>query len=591
MTHSVTSGFSPLIPSYETPVPTVQPRLRLGLMIVIAQWLVIKIPEWFAPQSMVRFKAMMGGPMIGALAVIIWWMALSRLPWRVRWTGLIAFLAGVVIAFALGDSSMRMGLIVVALPLATTAWAIWAFIGWRMGEKVLRIGLITIPVLIGSGFTLIRMEGLDGSIHFSVAWRWRATPEKRYLASLSARSTKQPAMPTSHPAALTAVAGDWPGFRGAARDGLVTGTSIKTDWSQHPPEQVWRHGIGPGWSSFCVVGDRVFTQEQRGKSEMVVCFDLATGQENWAHGDDARFEEAIAGAGPRATPTFAEGKIYSLGGKGRLNCLDALTGKLIWSRDPAAESHAPLPTWGFASSPLVANGLVTVITGGKDQSVTAYHADSGEPAWAAGNGWSFASPHLARLDGVEQLLFVTSDGVSSLDPLTGSALWQHTFKLSGGASRAIQPTILNGDSVLLGAAFGVGTRRIHLSHADSKWKDDSVWTSRALKPYYNDLVVHHDELYGFDGSTFTSVSAATGQTHWRTNGYGNGQVLLLVDQNLLLILSETGEAALVDAKPDSYHEIGRFQAVNGKTWNHPVVAHGKLLVRNGEEIACYQVGG
>ena len=155
----------------------------------------------------------------------------------------------------------------------------------------------------------------------------------------------------------------------------------------------------------------------------------------------------------------------------------------------------------------------------------------------------------------------------------------------------VQPAVVGSSDVLIGTGFGIGTQRVHVSREGDVWTASAVWPipTRAIKPYYNDLVVHGDHLYGFDGNIFTCVSLGDGKGKWKARGYGNGQVLLLPDQDLLLVLSETGEVALVSAKPDAHHEFARFQAIEGKTWNHPVIAHGKLFVRNGEEAACFDL--
>ena len=303
--------------------------------------------------------------------------------------------------------------------------------------------------------------------------------------------------------------------------------------------------------------------------------------------------EAIAGPGPRATPTFHEGKIYALGAAGRLNCLDAVTGKVIWRRDIVEDSKAKIPIWGFASSPYVAQGVVTVFAGGPEKkSVLGYKADSGEPAWSAGDGQlSYASLQPARLGDVEQLVMVSEQGLTAFSPANGSILWEHAWLLEGGMARIVQPALVDDAGVIVGTGFGNGVSRRWSSSADKgdKWDVKEVWTTRAIKPYFNDLVVHKGHLYGFDGDFFTCVNLENGKGKWRERGYGNGQVLLLADQDLLLILSETGEAALVEAKSEGYQELGRFQALEGKTWNHPVISHGLLLVRNGAEAACYQL--
>jgi len=143
---------------------------------------------------------------------------------------------------------------------------------------------------------------------------------------------------------------------------------------------------------------------------------------------------------------------------------------------------------------------------------------------------------------------------------------------------------------LIGTSFDFGTRLIRVSHEGDRWATSQVWQTTAIKPYFNDLVVHGEHIYGFDASFLVCVSLnEPARPKWKARGYGNGQVLLLPDQNLLLILSEKGDVALVEARPDSHKEVARFKVFDGKTWNHPVIAHGKLFVRNGEEAACYQL--
>jgi outer membrane protein assembly factor BamB len=156
-------------------------------------------------------------------------------------------------------------------------------------------------------------------------------------------------------------------------------------------------------------------------------------------------------------------------------------------------------------------------------------------------------------------------------------------------ARVVQPAVVGESDVLLGTFFGFGTRRLHLSHSGDAWTAEELWTTKAIKPYYNDFVVHKGYLYGFDDAFFTCVSLADGASKWKERGYEHGQVLLLPDQDLLLVLTEKGAVALLKADPASRQELGRFQAITGKTWNHPVVAHGKLFVRNGEEMACYRL--
>jgi outer membrane protein assembly factor BamB len=303
-----------------------------------------------------------------------------------------------------------------------------------------------------------------------------------------------------------------------------------------------------------------------------------------------RFTEIVSGPGPRATPTFHEGKLYALGATGRLNCLDPLTGNVVWSQDIMADSGAKAPTWGFSASPLVAHGIVTVFAGGPQKSVLGYDAASGKLAWSAGDDkLSYCSLHPTQLAGVEQVVIATGAGLTAYDPARGQILWQHGWSAGEDMARVIQPTVLSDSDLLIGTGMGMGTRRLHLERKDNTWKAEEVWTSKAINPYFNDVVVHQGHLYGFDGSFLTCVNLDQGKRTWKARGYGNGQILLLADQDLLLVLSEQGEAALVEANPQAHKELARFQAIEGKTWNHPVLARGKLFVRNGEEAACYEL--
>lgn len=570
--------------------PRAAPRLRLWplVVIVVLQWLAMLVPAWLAPATTLHFFGGFLGPLVGGAAVAAWWLFASRLTWTDRWLGLAVFIASIAVTWLLADPSFELiWLLLHGLPIATTALTIWLiatpFLNWPMR----RAGLLVVVLVSWGFFLLVRHEGYSGNFAVAIPWRWNASDEAKFLAERQTREGLSPQPATAEAVALRS--GDWPGFRGQDRDGRRDGVRIATDWNERPPQRLWKRRVGPGWSSFAVVGSRLYTQEQRGPNEAVVCFDAGSGAELWSHQDPARFSETMGGPGPRATPTFHDGKIYAQGATGKLNCLNAATGRVFWTRDIAADAGASLPQWGFAGSPLVVQGVVTVFAGGPDgKSVLGYHASSGALAWSAGEGqFSYCSPQPARVDGIEQVLIATDRGLTAFQPARGDVLWRHEWPLEGGMARVVQPAAVDHTDFLLGTGFGNGTRRVHVRRDGDAWTTKEVWTTRAIKPYYNDLVIHQGHLYGFDHNLLTCVSLADGKGKWRARGYGNGQVLLLADQNLLLVQAESGDVALVDASPDGHNELARFQAIQGKTWNHPVIAHGKLYVRNSQEAACY----
>ena len=361
---------------------------------------------------------------------------------------------------------------------------------------------------------------------------------------------------------------------------------IETDWSASPPIQMWRRPIGPGWSSFAVNGDRLYTQEQRGDDEIVASYKVSTGEPVWRHRDRVRFWESEGGAGPRGTPTVSNGRVYAFGATGILNALDEATGRVVWSRNVATDAEREVPDWGFASSPLVVDDVVIVAAAG---TLAAYDAATGKPRWRGPSyGGSYSSPHRATIAGVDQIVLLGGPGAISVAPADGSVLWEH--KWSPGA--IVQPALTADGDILVNAIAstgGIGTRRLAVTHESGGWSVQERWTSIGLKPYYNDFVVHKGHAYGFDGSILASIDLESGTRKWKGGRYGNGQLMLLADQDLLLVLSEEGELALVSATPDKFTEVARLPVLDAKTWNHPVLVGDVLLIRNGEEMAAFRL--
>lgn len=577
-------------------------RVWPGIVLVVLQWTarfgikaVIPGIDGFGLGMMVSFAF--------TILLIVWWLFFSRAKWRERLGGLALIVIALGAIWLLRHESMWVAwLLGYAVPFLSLAFVLWAVLTRRLPDRLRHATMAAAILIACGGWLLIRQNGINGDHQATFGWRWSASPEERLLAQTQEEQTSSPAAtttsaapstspsaspsPSATPSVTPAVANqrsaDWPGFRGAERDGIVRRSKINTDWSASPPVQLWRRPVGPGWSSFAVDGDLFYTQEQRGENEVVACYKMSTGQPVWSHRDAARFFESNAGAGPRSTPTLSNGRVYTFGATGILNVLDAKSGAVVWTRNVASDTSTETPFWGFSSSPLVIGDVVIVAASGQ---LAGYDAATGNRRWLGPKaGGSYSSPHLVAIDGVSQIVLMSGSGALSITPADGKQLWQHPW----GGNSIVQPALTpDGDIVITSQENGA--RRLAVTHNAGGWTATERWTSNALKPYFNDFVIHNGHAFGFDGRILSCIDLKDGQRKWKGGRYGNGQLVLLADQDLLLVLSEDGELALVRATPDQFTEIAKLSAIQGKTWNHPVLVRDVLLVRNSEEMAAFRL--
>ncbi len=425
-------------------------------------------------------------------------------------------------------------------------------------------------------------------LRFEFDWRWNETDEEKFLAGRSESQTANSIQDTGRAQAAFA-APEWPGFRGPNRDGVQRGTVFSKSLQAGAPKELWRIQVGPAWSSFAVAGDYLLTQEQRGEEECVVCYDSNTGREVWAQSVPSRFFEGLGGLGPRATPTIASGNVYALGAEGWLMKLDALSGKELWKGDLRKIADMQPPMWGFSSSPLVVDSTVAVHCGGKgDKGILAFDTETGELRWSlAASEQSYGSLQTVDLAGVPLMAILTDQGAQFIEAGTGKLAFEYEWKHDG--YRALQPQVIDGNRVLIPTGLGTGTRLIEVTKEESNFVAKELWTTKSLKPDFNDIVVHKGYIYGFDDSIFTCIDLKDGSRMWKGGRYGKGQVLLLADSDLLLVLGEYGELALLSADPSQRKELWKIDAIEGKTWNHPVVVRDRLFIRNAREAVCYQL--
>ena len=574
-------------PSDRWPVRVWPGALVLALVVGL-----MTIPAMIAPRSMFHFMAFMAGPFLGIVLAIVWWTAFSRTRGSIKWSILGLYLVPILLLSALDilDKKPPMAAIVFGAPFVLLLWVGWLAGTFALNRSVRRAGLTFWMAAGWIAFGMLRLDGTDAEMMPEFSFRFSPKPEDRAGEESRNRPIVAPAKPLSESKRDDA---DWAGFRGPDRDGIVRGIGIDTDWAKHPPKQLWKQKVGPGWGTFAVVGDRLFTQEQQGEQEAVVCYDAATGNPIWRHFENVKFTETIAGAGPRATPTIAEGKLYAMGATGILLCLKAEDGAELWKTDITADTGGGVPQWGYSSSPLVNNGLVVVYAGGPDgKGTAAFDAGTGKLAWASGNAThGYSSAQRVILDSVEQVLMLSDYGLESFEPKTGKVLWNYKWFIKG-MNRATQATVLGGGEFLIGTGVGseMGTRKLRVSRDSERWKVEVVWESPRVRPYFNDGVVYAGHLYGFDDKKLVCVDLKDGGIRWDTGTkFGHGQLLLLADQGLLVIQAVDGKVHLLRAAPDEPTEFGKLDAIAGKTWNHPVVNRTRLFVRNGTWAAAYEL--
>ena len=553
------------------------PGIALGLLILALRFVAPRLWPDIAPFAML-------GTVGAWLLIVVWWAAFSRATALERWVGVVLMILALLVTRPLLHPSIAeagMGFLfpILAAPMLGLVLVAWAAACRDLGGRQRLIGLVVALLLASGAWALLRTGGITMGGESELAWRWSPTAEERLLAESANERLIGAAA-----ADLATVVAEWPGFRGPARDGRVPGIRIATDWSTSPPVELWRRPIGPGWSSFAVHGDLLYTQEQRGEDEAVTCYDATSGQPIWRHTDAIRFWESNAGAGPRATPTLHAGHVYSFGGTGVLNVLDAADGSRVWSRDVSADTGVPTPMWGFSSSPLVVDDVVIVAAVGQ---LAAYDLETGEPRWFGPDGGDgYSSPHLLEFDGARQVVLMSLSGAIGVSPADGTVLWNYDWP---GSSRIVQPALTMAGDLLMSRGETSGMRRASISRAADGWTIEEQWTSNRLKPFFNDFVVHEGHAYGFDGNIMASIDVETGERAWKGGRYGSGQAVLLPDQDLLLVVSEKGELALVGATPDGFSELARVPAIEGKTWNHPVLVGDRLFVRNGQEMVAFRL--
>ena len=527
----------------------------------------------------------------------------SPSPWPARRTLIAVTLGGALCVIALlfeptGDRSANNILALIGIAVATTALVLWVLRSSACPAIVRRGAFASLLLLLLLAVAVVRIDQVTGDMVPTFRFVWTPPRDARLLLNVAPQSESGIDLVTTAP-------DDFPQFLGPDRTGVLPSIGLDPDWHSNPPRQVWKQPIGAGWSGFATVNGFAVTLEQRGDEEMVTCYAVESGQLQWVHAVKTRHESILGGVGPRSTPTIHQGRVYALGATGILRCLDGGDGSLIWSKDLLTEfgsspgEESSLVAWGRAASPLIVDSLVVVPAGGPRSSpvsLVAYDMNDGVEVWRGGSTQvGYSSPILAELSGVPQILIVNESSVSGHRVDDGGVLWSFPWSGSStGAANTSQPLVIRGtagdESILVSKGYAQGTARFEIRRNESQdaWDVNKVFESaQVLKTKMTSAVQKGDYAYGLSDGILECVAIQDGQRQWKNGRYGHGQLLLVGDH--LLILTENGDLALVEAAEDAYRELHRVPALTGKTWN-TVCLHGtRLLIRNAEEAACYEL--
>ncbi len=518
----------------------------------------------------------------------------SPLRWK---SGVVILLAGVTWlagtdAF-MPDQTFR----IIGIYYGTVAWIGAALIWWLFFSGVsvrkrLIVTVAAVAAMFAGWFALVHRLEFDGAMAPRIVWRWQDSADEKRSTWLNNR-TVQPVHDPELEKPFDVTSQDWPRYCSADGSRIIREPLTERNWTTSPPVELWRHPVGEGWSSFAVVGPRLYTQEQRDDQECIVCYHTTTGTELWVHQDSVRYETAMGGIGPRATPTVTHDALYAVGATGLLNCLDPVTGAPRWQRSLTADAETDMPMWGYSCSPLIWNDTVIVVPGGtSDRGVLACDCKTGEPVWGSGNHHAgYSSPRIESLNGAPTLLVFQGDGLDARDPDTGRLLWN--YPMTNMYQVNVAQPILTGQRLFIGTGYDGHCVALDLDNITNGRPAEAWPPNRNLNLKFNEAVAFDGFVYGLDDGILCCIDPATGKRKWKGGRYNFGQVLLWDDT--LLVQAEKGYVALVAASPERYEEITRFPALSDhedaspRTWNVPVVNKQRLFIRSDREAACYEL--
>lgn len=380
---------------------------------------------------------------------------------------------------------------------------------------------------------------------------------------------------------------DWPQFRGSLRNGSAGTGGHSLSWPEGGPALVWKKEIGSGFSEIVLSDEKLYTMfaektDSLSGWEYLASYDAGTGEELWRTKVDSLFIDVDNwGDGPRSTPAVGQDLIFCFSGFGKLVALSKDDGAIRWTVDFIEQFGSTLPRWGYSTSPLLVGGLVMMEVGGKDErAFAAFHKNNGQLAWARATGEAmYTSPIAATIDGQVQIIHPNARNLYSFDE-QGDTLWVHTMPIGNPMA---SPLFIPPNRVFVSANNGAGSLLLEVSGTQT----EEIFQSSAMKNDWSSSVYFDGHIYGFNLASLQCISVEDGQRKWGRRGLGKGSLILLNDK--LIVLSDTGVLAMVEATPEGFVELGSVQAIEGRSWTAPSYANGRVYVRNHTEMACFEL--
>ena len=384
-----------------------------------------------------------------------------------------------------------------------------------------------------------------------------------------------------------AFGGDWPRFLGPDANGISSEKGINKNWNEKKPAEVWKFKLSDGgYAGPSVADGKVFIIDRQGDNDVVRALNLADGKPVWeaTYAEPGKPDE---GNFARSTPTFDNGKLYTLSRGGLVNCYDAKDGKKIWSRSLPADFKGDQPQWFWSMSPVIDGNNVILVPGGPEAGVAALNKETGQTVWQGSGGQGkpgYATPVIATIGGKKQYLVFMSKSVIGVDAENGKMLWSFPWETKYDVNAAM-PLAIGDDMVFITSNYGRGGAVLKIAGD----KVEKVWENKEIQSHFSTPILHEGKIYaGTDPGNLVCLDPKTGKSLWRHGGFQKGGIVI-VDGTIIAMNGKDGDLIMAELKPDAYKELGRLKPLGGQSWTAPILANGKLIIRNKQELGCYDL--